>query len=110
MVERGRRCHADRDRPARWLHGESVLAQVHQFEHTPARRLMIARFAYRIAAPPNRLDQFVSAGLGQLPAQLAGEDVDDLHLRLIDPTVQVTEKILLRQNSATTNSTNRVPS
>src|SRR5690348_15044394 len=74
--------------------------------HFPCRyRLRFPRRAGRIskdvAAPPDRLDVMVSPGrLGQLLAQFADEDVDDLKLGLIHPAVEVVEEHLLRQNRA----------
>ena len=57
--------------------------------------------AEQIAAPPHRLDVAIAAGSGgQLLAQLADEDVDDLELGLIHPAVEMVEEHLLGQGGA----------
>src|SRR5437879_5893991 len=47
-------------------------------------RLVFGRFAQHIAAAPDRFDIILAAGsVGELLAQLADEDVDDLELGLV---------------------------
>src|ERR1041384_4974665 len=61
----------------------------------------LARIAQDVAASPYRLDVMVAAGgLCQLLAQLADEDVDDLHVRFVHPAIEVVEEHLLGQGQA----------
>ena len=54
------------------------------------------RFAQYITAPPDRFDiAFPGQGFGQLLAQLADEDIDDLEFGFVHPAVKVVEKHLL---------------
>src|SRR5215469_7326776 len=51
------------------------------------------RVAQHVAAAPDRLDIVFAAGcLGELLAQLADEDVDDLQLRLVHPAVKMVQE------------------
>src|SRR3954447_23015400 len=57
--------------------------------------------AQDVAASPYRLDVMVAAGgLCQLLAQLADEDVDDLHVRFVHPAIEMVEEHLLGQGQA----------
>src|SRR5215469_1511254 len=55
--------------------------------------LVLARLAQHIAAAPHRLDVVLAArSIGELLAQLADEDVDDLQLRLIHAAIEMIEE------------------
>ena len=57
-----------------------------------------SRVAQHIAVAPYRADIAVFAhGSGQLLAQFANVDVDDLTVRFIDATIKVIKKLLLGQ-------------
>jgi hypothetical protein len=56
-----------------------------------------AGLAERIAPAPDRFDEFVAPRrIGQLFAKLADVDIDDLHRRLVDPSVHLREDDFLR--------------
>src|SRR5262249_44843409 len=64
-------------------------------------RLVIRRLAQHVAAAPHRLDVVLAArGVGELLAQLADEDVDDLELRLVHAAIEVVEEHFLGQGRA----------
>src|ERR1700730_6738665 len=59
-------------------------------------RLILARLTQHIAAAPHGLDVVLAVrSAGELLAQLADEDVDDLDLGLVHPAVEIVEKHLL---------------
>jgi hypothetical protein len=59
-------------------------------------RLILGRFAQHLATAPHGLDVVLAVrGAGQLLAQLADEDVDDLDLRLVHAAVEIVKKHLL---------------
>src|SRR3569623_1555308 len=63
--------------------------------------LQILRVAQHVAAAPDRLDIIVAAaGEGELLAELADEDVDDLQLRLVHAAVEVVEELFLGERRA----------
>src|SRR5919107_4662478 len=60
--------------------------------------IRFGRLAQHVAAAPDRLDVVLAlAGVGELLAQLADEDVDDLQLGLVHAAVEMVEEHLLRQ-------------
>src|ERR1700731_4535376 len=64
-------------------------------------RLLLGRLAQDVAAAPHGLDIVLAARcVGQLLAQFADEDVDDLELGLVHATVEMVEKHLLGQGRA----------
>src|ERR1700733_11994726 len=64
-------------------------------------RLHLDRIAQHVAAAPHGLDVIVAVGRGgELLAQLADEDVDDLELGLVHAAIKVVEEHLLRQRRA----------
>src|SRR4029077_12626065 len=64
-------------------------------------RLFFGRLAQHVAAAPDRLDVVLAArGIGELFAQLADEDVDDLQFRLVHAAVEMIEEHLLGQRRA----------
>src|SRR5262245_7735406 len=63
--------------------------------------LVLGRLAQHVAAAPHRLDVVLAVGgVGELLAQLADEDVDDLELGLVHAAVEVVEEHLLGQRRA----------
>src|SRR4030081_259715 len=59
------------------------------------------RLAQHIAAAPHGLDEVAPlGGVGELLAQLADEDVDDLQFRLVHATVEMVEEHFLGEGSA----------
>ena len=59
------------------------------------------RVAKHIAAAPHCFDVMIAAGcLGELFAQIADKNIDDLELRRVHPVVEVIEKHLLGHNGA----------
>ena len=59
------------------------------------------RIAQHIATAPDGFDVIVAAGrFGQLLAELADEDVDDLQFRLVHAAVKMVQEHLLRQRRA----------
>src|SRR5262249_29381895 len=58
-------------------------------------RLVLGRLAQHVATAPHRLNVVLAArGVGELLAQLADEDVDDLELGLVHAAVKVIEEHL----------------
>jgi hypothetical protein len=62
--------------------------------------LGLDRLAQHVAAAPDGFDVVAVRGMGELPAQLAHENVDDLHFRLVYTAVEVVEEHLLGQRHA----------
>src|SRR3954453_13253845 len=61
----------------------------------------VVRLAQHVAAAPDGLDVVAALrGIGELLAQLADEDVDDLQLRLVHSPVKVVEEHFLREGRA----------
>jgi hypothetical protein len=59
------------------------------------------RLAQHVAAAPDGLDEVAAlGGIGELLAQLADEDVDDLQFRLIHAAIEVVEEHFLGQRGA----------
>src|SRR5262245_27090267 len=64
-------------------------------------RLVVGRLAQHVAAAPHRLDVVLAvAGIRELLAQLADEDVYDLELGLVHAAVEMIEEHLLGQRGA----------
>jgi hypothetical protein len=58
--------------------------------------LSLVVLAHYVAAPPDRLDVVLATRcVGQFFPQLADEDVDDLHLRLVQAAIEVAQKHFL---------------
>ena len=63
--------------------------------------LVLGRLAQHVAAAPHRFDVVLAVrGVGELFAQLADEDVDDLQLRLVHAAIEVIEEHFLGQRRA----------
>src|ERR1700722_8006787 len=61
----------------------------------------LLRLAQHIAAAPHGLDEVAAfGGVGQLLAQLADEDVDDLQFRLVHAAIEMVEEHLLGERGA----------
>src|SRR3954447_2036705 len=61
----------------------------------------LVRLAQHIAAAPHCFDEIASfGGVGELLAQLADEDVDDLQFRLVHAAIEVIEEHFLGQRRA----------
>src|ERR1700704_1554789 len=61
----------------------------------------LVRLAQHIAAAPHGLDEVAPlGGVGELLAQLADEDVDDLQFRLVHATIEMVEEHFLGEGSA----------
>src|ERR1700722_16895530 len=59
------------------------------------------RLAQHIAAAPHRLDEVAAFGsIGELLAQLADEDVDDLQFRLVHAAIEMVDEHFLGQGGA----------
>src|SRR5258707_9076329 len=59
------------------------------------------RLAQHVAAAPDGLDEVAPfRGVGELLAQLADEDVDDLQLRLVHAAIEVVEEHFLGERGA----------
>ena len=59
---------------------------------------VLARLAQHVAAPPNCLDVILAArSVGELFAQLADENVDDLGFGLVQATIELIEEDFLGQ-------------
>ncbi len=70
-------------------------------DRQPAFRLAARGVAKHITAAPDCLDVVLApGGLGELLAELADEDVDDLQLRLVHAAVEVVEEHLLGERRA----------
>src|SRR5215470_9131896 len=64
-------------------------------------RFVVRRLAQHVAAAPDRLDVVLAVGrVGELLAQLADEDVDDLELGLVHPAIEMVEEHLFGQRRA----------
>src|SRR5579864_3428161 len=62
---------------------------------------MVVRLAQHVAAAPHRLDEVAPLrGVGELLAQLADEDVDDLQLRLVHAAIEMVEEHFLGERRA----------
>lgn len=57
-------------------------------------------FAQNIAAVPHGADQISAAGDSELLAELADEDINDLHFRFINAAIKVIQEDLLGQHNA----------
>src|ERR1700746_1662074 len=69
------------------LGGASLSSQVTQLSGNAF--VHIVRFAQHVAAAPDGLDEVAAfGGVGDLLAQLADEDVDDLQFRLIHAAIE----------------------
>src|SRR5215216_7152942 len=67
----------------------------------PRERLILARVAQHIAAPPHRLEIILTlGGVGEFLAQLADEHVNDLLLGLVHAAIEVVEKGFFGQGGA----------
>src|ERR1700759_4856508 len=61
----------------------------------------VVRLAKHVAAAPEGLDEVAAFGsVGELLAQLADEDVDDLQLGLVHPAIEMVEEHFLGQRGA----------
>src|SRR5579859_7261203 len=61
----------------------------------------VMRLAQHIAAAPDSLDEIAAfGGVGELLAQLADEDVDDLQFRLVHAAIEVVQEHFLGQRGA----------